>query len=387
MVLIISITVVLLCLLLLYNNFSKNKNSLYICGSLMCMSLIAILHHFTIVEPDVFWIAIISGHSLPIAFLIGPFLYFYTRNALAGKIIHHPTDGLHFIPSLIVLTSIFPYYFTDFGTKLKLAQLLIINPNNMITTVNFSWLYPSYWNILLRPLFLLAYTVFSVYLIFHNLKQKKTPFSFQKSESYLKWLVIINSIFFLIALLYSLLTVNFFLRFMQNREEINHSPVSYLVYVLLCSLPILMLVFPEILYDVKKNKRPIKKGTVTLDENHEELVIKAQLIVNYLEKEENLADPNLGISSICSALNLTKEEVNYCISVVLQTKLATLKKQLRVELAKEELKNGKLLDHSMEGIWMKAGFTSKTSFFVTFKEVTGLTPLEYVKQLNQAPKA
>jgi AraC-like DNA-binding protein len=351
------------------------------------MSLIAILHHFTIVEPDVFWIAIISGHSLPIAFLIGPFLYFYTRNALAGKIIHHPTDGLHFIPSLIVLTSIFPYYFTDFGTKLKLAQLLIINPNNMITTVNFSWLYPSYWNILLRPLFLLAYTVFSVYLIFHNLKQKKTPFSFQKSESYLKWLVIINSIFFLIALLYSLLTVNFFLRFMQNREEINHSPVSYLVYVLLCSLPILMLVFPEILYDVKKNKRPIKKGTVTLDENHEELVIKAQLIVNYLEKEENLADPNLGISSICSALNLTKEEVNYCISVVLQTKLATLKKQLRVELAKEELKNGKLLDHSMEGIWMKAGFTSKTSFFVTFKEVTGLTPLEYVKQLNQAPKA
>jgi methylphosphotriester-DNA--protein-cysteine methyltransferase len=140
-----------------------------------------------------------------------------------------------------------------------------------------------------------------------------------------------------------------------------------------------MLIFPEILYDVKKNKRPIKKGVVTLDENHEELVSKAQLIVEYLEKEENLADPNLGISSICSALNLTKEEVNYCITVILQTKLATLKKQLRVELAKSELKKGKLLEHSMEGIWMKAGFTSKTSFFVSFKEVTGLTPLEYVK--------
>jgi methylphosphotriester-DNA--protein-cysteine methyltransferase len=216
-------------------------------------------------------------------------------------------------------------------------------------------------------------------IIFAYLKQKKQKFSLKNSESYLKWLVVINTIFLLIGLLYSMLTVHFFLHFIQNREEINSSPISNLVYVLLCSLPILMLIFPEILYDVKKNKRPIKKGVVTLDENHEELVSKAQLIVEYLEKEENLADPNLGISSICSALNLTKEEVNYCITVILQTKLATLKKQLRVELAKSELKKGKLLEHSMEGIWMKAGFTSKTSFFVSFKEVTGLTPLEYVK--------
>lgn len=387
MVLIVSITVVLLSLLLIYNNFSKNKNSLYICGSLVCMSMVAILHHFTIVEPDVFWIAIISGHSLPFAFLIGPFLYFYTRNALAGKIIHRPTDGLHYIPSLIVLASIFPYYFTDFGTKLKLAQLLVINPNNMITTVNFSWLYPSYWNILLRPLFLLAYSVFSVYLIFHKLKQKKIRFSFNKSESHLKWLVIINSIFFLIGLLYSLLTANFFLRFIQNREELNHSPFSYLVYVLMCSLPILMLVFPEILYDVKKNKKTSKPELIIEADNHEDFVKTTESILEFLRKEENLVNPNLSSAAICKALNLTKEEVKYCFEVVLKSKLANVKKQLRVELAKSELKNGKLMDHSMEGIWMKAGFTSKTSFFVTFKEVTGLTPLEYVKFIVEESKA
>jgi methylphosphotriester-DNA--protein-cysteine methyltransferase len=343
------------------------------------MCVIAILHHFTLIEPQVFWIAILSGHSLPIAFLIGPFLYFYTRNALAGSVRFSKSDLIHYLPFLLVLVSIFPYYFTEFSAKQKLAQLLIQDPNNMITEINFSWLYPSYWNILFRPMFLLAYAVYSMAIIFAYLKQKKQKFSLKNSESYLKWLVVINTIFLLIGLLYSMLTVHFFLHFIQNREEINSSPISNLVYVLLCSLPILMLIFPEILYDVKKNKRPIKKGVVTLDENHEELVSKAQLIVEYLEKEENLADPNLGISSICSALNLTKEEVNYCITVILQTKLATLKKQLRVELAKSELKKGKLLEHSMEGIWMKAGFTSKTSFFVSFKEVTGLTPLEYVK--------
>jgi len=386
MVLSISITVILLSLLLLYNNFSKNKNSLYICGSLICMSIIAILHHFSVIEPNVFWIAIISGHSLPFGFLIGPFLYFYTRNALAGKIIHRPTDGLHYISFLIVLISIFPYYFTPFDYKLKLAQMLVADTNNMITKINFSWLYPSYWNILLRPVFLLTYTVFSIYLIFHKLKQKKIPFSFKTSESSLKWLVIINSIFLLISLLYSMLTANFFLRFVQNREEINSSPFSYLVYVLMCSLPILMLVFPEILYDVKKNKKPSKPEPVVEADNHEEFVKTTQLILDFLKKEENLANPKLGVTSICSALGLSKEDVDYCFTVVLKTKIAAIKKQLRVELAKEELKKGMLLDHSMEGIWMKAGFTSKTSFFVSFKEETGMTPLEYVNYVVEETK-
>ena len=379
MVLVVSISVVLLSLLLIYNNFSKNKNSLYICGSLICMCIIAILHHFTVIEPNVFWIAIFSGHSLPFAFLIGPFLYFYTRNALAGKIIYRPTDSLHYIPFLIVLISIFPYYFATFDHKLKLAELLFEDPHNMITKINFSWLYPSYWNILLRPAFLLTYTVFSVYLIFSKMKLKKTPFSFKTSESYLKWLVIINSIFLLIAFLYSLLTANFFLRFVKNREEINGSPFSYLVYVLMCSLPILMLVFPEILYDVKKNKPITKKAEVERDENHDELVKKADSMLEFIKKEANLMDPNFGVDSICEALALTKEEVNYCFSAILKTKLTTLKKELRVELAKKELQNGMLQSLSMEGIWVKAGFTSKTSFFVAFKEVTGLTPLEYVK--------
>jgi methylphosphotriester-DNA--protein-cysteine methyltransferase len=33
----------------------------------------------------------------------------------------------------------------------------------------------------------------------------------------------------------------------------------------------------------------------------------------------------------------------------------------------------------MEGIWTKAGFSSRTSFFVSFKEITGQTPLDFIK--------
>ena len=386
MILIVSIAVILLSLLLIYNNFSKNKNSLYICGCFICMSLVAILHHFTVIEPNVFWITLISGHSLPFAFLTGPFLYFYTRNASTGKVVFLKNDFLHYIPFVLVLASVFPYYFTAFDSKLKLAQLLAQNPNSMITQINFSWLYPSYWNILARPLFLVAYSVYSLVFIIRNLTLKKQKISLKNSEPQLKWLVIINSLFVLISTLYSLLTINFFLRYIQNREEINQSPLSYLIYVLLCVLPVLMLVFPEILYDVKKNKKPSKPEPIVQADNHDEFVKTTQLILDFLKKEENLANPKLGVTTLCSALGLSKEDVDYCFTVVLKTKIAAIKKQLRVELAKDELKKGMLLDHSMEGIWMKAGFTSKTSFFVSFKEETGMTPLEYVKYVVEETK-
>jgi AraC-like DNA-binding protein len=113
------------------------------------------------------------------------------------------------------------------------------------------------------------------------------------------------------------------------------------------------------------------------------MVKTANLILDYLKKEENLATPNLGVTTLCTALGLTKEEVDYCFAVVLKTKISEIKKQLRVELAMNELKNGKLVDYSMEGIWTKAGFTSKTNFFVSFKEVAGVTPVEYLKSVTE----
>jgi AraC-like DNA-binding protein len=56
---------------------------------------------------------------------------------------------------------------------------------------------------------------------------------------------------------------------------------------------------------------------------------------------------------------------------------------LRVDLAKKELSNGGLKSFSMEAVWIKSGFSSKTSFFVAFKQVTGLTPLEYLKSIEK----
>ena len=383
MILITSILVVLLCVFLLYNNYWKNKNSIYLCGSLIFMCTTSILHHFAVISPNRFWIAILMGHSIPLAFLTGPFLYLYTRNTLRISMRFSKWDYMHFLPFTITLISIFPYYFKEFDFKLRIAQLLIDDPNN-IMDVNLSWLYPSKINILVRPLFLLVYALCGL-IMSYRFHKKRRDFPIKKEEgTAVKWLMAINSIVVLMCIGYTNLTIYFYgLPNIASREQINTSLLSYILTMMFALIPILILIFPEILYGMHKFKTTSKSKIVLQKDNHESLESTSGLILDFVKKEDNLQNPDFNISDICKALNCTSQDVNYCFNTILNIKFITLKKELRVDLAKKELISGKLLSHSMEGIWTKCGFSSKTNFFVAFKEVTGMTPLEFSKEVNK----
>jgi transcriptional regulator GlxA family with amidase domain len=102
----------------------------------------------------------------------------------------------------------------------------------------------------------------------------------------------------------------------------------------------------------------------------------------YLEKEKPFINPEFSIDDLAKNLDLQKHHLYYCFNSILQIKFTSLRTKLRVNHAKEILLSGDLTMMSMEGIWTKAGFSSRTNFFVSFKEETGLTPLEFIKNKN-----
>jgi AraC-like DNA-binding protein len=344
----------------------------------MCFT--AIFHHFAIISPNRFWTAVLAGHTIPLAFLNGPFLYFYTRNTLRDSTKLSKLDYLNFLPFIICTISLLPYYFLDFDSKLKIAALIINKPSSIFQT-NFSWLYPSFLNLILRPLFLFIYSTSCLIILYRFIKKKKNLQLNKKQEEIgIKWLIIINCIILLISLGYTFLAAEFYIS--KSINVIKNSIFSYILSTLFSLIPLLILIFPEILYGLHKIKKNKKTKTVHHKENHESLVNTASLILDLVKNEDNLVNPNFSINDICRILELKSQEVNYCFNVILKTKFITLRREFRVELAKRELTNGQLTSNSMEGIWMKSGFSSKTSFFVAFKEVTGMTPLEYLKSIE-----
>lgn len=350
------------------------------------MSICALTYNSAIFNPDRFWIAIYFIHLIPLFYLIGPFLFIYTRNTLKNSTKLGGLDYLHFLPFIISLISIFPYYFEDFNYKLRIAQLIFENPANLLE-VNCSWLYPSKINFLLRPIILLGYTITCLFLLYKYITKKKKIQAYSKQDKIiLKWLLLLNCIIALLNISYSYFTIHFYNNPNLLGKKLSLTTISTSIQGSLYFLiPILMLAFPEILYGFEKFKKNTTYKKELYKVGHESLESITESILDVVKKEENLLNPNFGIDDICKTLAIEKQEVLYCFNMILKTKYITLRKELRVDLAKKELTTGNLISHSMEGIWLKSGFLSRTSFFVAFKEVTGMTPLEYLKSVEKEP--
>jgi AraC-like DNA-binding protein len=381
MVLAATIITLFLTLIIFYYNFPNNKNAVLLGGVLITLGIAVLIHYFTIYAPNQFWIAILVGNTIPIVFLTGPFLYLYTRNTLEDSKRFSKFDYLHFLPFVITLISIFPYYFVSFDDKLRFAQSLIDQPS-LIMKINLGWLYPSYLNIIFRPLLLLAYMTQSIKLIYIHFKKKKNMQLKKKQEEIsFKWLLLINGTIALMLFGYIYFVLYFFN--IYPLKTINSSKFYYVLGILFSLVPVSILFFPEFLYGRQINKIKRKPQIREFSEYHESLVTTAALILNFVKKEENLLNSAFSIADIGDALNLKSKDIQYCFTTILKTKFTTLRKELRVELAKKELSSGKLISQSMEGVWMKSGFSSKTNFFISFKEVTGMTPIEYLNTIEQ----
>ena len=105
----------------------------------------------------------------------------------------------------------------------------------------------------------------------------------------------------------------------------------------------------------------------------------SEKVIEYLNEEKPYLNPDFNLDFLADKLDIQKHHLHYCFNSVLETKFTTIRNQMRVEYSKECLLNGELNKLSMNGIWSKAGFSSKTNFYATFKEITQMTPVNFIK--------
>jgi YesN/AraC family two-component response regulator len=159
-----------------------------------------------------------------------------------------------------------------------------------------------------------------------------------------------------------------------------------------CIIPIILLIFPEILYGLPRTTSHLQKNEpyesipiVEINPNKNESFLDidplksiADKITLYINNDKPYLNENFNIDDIAEKIDIPKHHVYYCFSNIINKKFTKLRTELRVEYAKKLLLSEEINSSSLEGIWSKSGFSSKTSFFTSFKEETGLTPKEYI---------
>lgn len=156
---------------------------------------------------------------------------------------------------------------------------------------------------------------------------------------------------------------------------------SYIVGALSFSFVFYLLL---LLWVFKRNKstlffeEKIKYENKKFDEEEVKPIIKKLAVI----KEEKLfKNPDLKISEIAKKLKIPTHQLSQLLNDNLGKSFSLFINELRIEEAKQLLVSEKI--YTIETIGYDCGFNSKSTFFTTFKKVTGTTPAKYKKENSE----
>ncbi len=107
-----------------------------------------------------------------------------------------------------------------------------------------------------------------------------------------------------------------------------------------------------------------------------------QRITQYINDNRPYRNPEFNIATLSKALNIPQHHLSYIFKHHLKQSFVTYRNTLRVEYVKLSLQLGKGKELTLEAIGESAGFSSRSNFFTVFKNITGLSPAQYLESIR-----
>jgi AraC-like DNA-binding protein len=190
---------------------------------------------------------------------------------------------------------------------------------------------------------------------------------------------------------------------LMNKSNIigsNYLWISALIWLVLL---IKILISPEILYGYNSLRKKIDTNRIdNLNlksiwetypkisiNNTQHLQLKEKIdlnILNYIEDIEGMSigekifrDPNIKIIDIAHKLNVPKSHIVYIFKYHSKISFSEYKKAIRIQDAIQLINEDYFKENTLDYLSKKVGFTSYNTFFTSFKEISGSSPLEYCR--------
>ena len=368
----------LFSLFLLIKNRNNQAVSLFNL-TILGLSIYVMAHYFTNSEDSSFIATILFNHFTPLYLMIGPFFYLFVLIKLDIIIKLRRIDLLHFIPSLIQLISIIPYFFMPWTEKVNLVKEIYINPE-VQEFLNVNLFFTPKFNYIFRFLHFMSYCIISSRLI--QLKIKTTP---PDNKVQLISLKKITTIFILLTVIYFIHIIVILVGGIYKTTFLNI--IIYLDVILFVVLIFEIFKYPELLFSNAKFKKSyIQNSPFYLREVNKNLIPQSTYVnieakINNMKKNRDLLiDPDTNFDVFANEINENKYHIRLFLKYNDLT-FMKLKNEIRVEEAIKYLESEDRL--KLDYIAKKSGFNSPSNFYMIFKKITGYTPSEYE---NKYPK-
>ena len=372
-------------LLLLFAD-KVNPANRYLAYHFFLNALFGLAHWGTVISESETLRAIFTIHYFPFYLLNTPFLYFYVRAVLTGKIHIRGWDYVHFVPALAVFFNIVPYLLLPWHEKLNFVYILH-KDYLQIYTVYFPFI-PFAFYFVTRSIFSLGYIFASILLVKNAVKQ-----GIQKVNQTLRaWLQVSLSLaaFFNLALLALVLISMFKNDYVLIMDEQGRGRAVLTFFMSALTLSIYF--FPKVLYglqlqtsnlllDVIKRNEEITSISKSPEVSKIRLKQVGQLVRDHVI-EKHYLQPGYAMSDLVKDIAVPEHVLTYYFNNHQGITFLKWKNQLRITEAIRLLKAGEAETNTLESVGKACGYKSRSNFIQAFKTQTGESPSVYLKKLS-----
>ena len=320
----------------------------------------------------------------PLYYLMFPAAYLYVKTILSDRTRLQKKDYLHFIPALIHLIEMMPFYVKSAEEKLVVIKS-VVNQHIDIYAHNEGWLPPFFHNII-RGAMALGYAVAMLQLLRNNSRiQKHTDGMYKRM---MQWLTIFTGVNAIIGI-----AVICFLTFLFISPEVRSMSLSVVFLVLLTVINHFLFFGPEILYGLpqprafennQKNKI-ITSGVSEVRGIPESLPSEIPSFIfqykhqvdNYLLTSQRYLTADLNLHDLARESGIPRHHLQLLIHKAEGKKFNEFINEYRIQHVKNLIEKGGLKQKTLEALATESGFSSRTTFIRTIKKITGKTPTEY----------
>lgn len=335
------------------------------------------------------WLKYIPGIfriGSPLYYLIPCCSYLYVRSVLLDETKFRKYDWLHFIPAVLNVIDLLPYYFTDVETKRAVADAIVNNFN--MSYQKGSGIVPAFWHFQLRWIFGIVYLVFQWLLLANVIRRDKLE-AFKEVKGWLLAFTIFCSIIYLgLGIMSVIAWVN-----LGSKVSVLSSARSvptFLQVIGFTCLSVYLFFKPEVLYGIPRSNYALENKADEVPDNTSTLLREAPFnpelmqvyvaqLETYMQQEAPFRQQGFVINALALALKMPLHHLSYVLNNHYKQRFTDFINSFRIEYVKKRMESGDWRSLTLEGLAKESGFSSRSTFSVSFKKFTGVTPSQYLQ--------
>lgn len=393
----LSITGITLSVILLYFNARRFRSSVYLGSFFLLISMYSFIQYSLFYSRSTVLVASTYISAGFITYLIGPSIYLYVRSILNDEPSFKRRDLWHLFPALLFLITSLPYIFSPWVDKLQNASEIVKNIGFIGTnkpTVLFR-IMPHVLIYLSRPVLVMTYTLWSLILFIRfTLSRKKTKILSQQRYM-IRWMSLFLG--FLVLLSVSqFITIGEAFVLKEPSRFFTFNVLLILSLTGLTGLLVSPFFFPGILYGLPRypiyeneedisetvfSDDPIQKRKYPGFEDHylEQIGVRIDSCMN---SDQIFLDNKCNLSTLSKCSRIPVHHLAYYFREVKKQSFNDFRNELRVDYAKNLIRKGKAKEVTLEAIGLQSGFSTRNTFFTSFKKAEGISPSAYLSKIH-----